>query len=115
MSTATSGDMLVNANGKKRQPLEYVAITCDCKSPRHMVQFVFDPEEGDLYLKFQLARWPGFFSRIWLALKYIFNCADGDGRADCHWDVTLLNEHTEEIAELCTRANVLWRQKGYAS
>lgn len=93
------------------EPLEFVHMDCDCKGPRHMIRFVFDPEFGDLFLDIQMAHWPGFWKRCWFALKYIFHCAEPHG----HWDCTLLNQHQEEIIALCRRSLEVSKQQGWAS
>ena len=63
---------------------------CACHSSNHTIRFdlsIEDNEFPDLYLSVQLNRWRNIFSRIWIAIRYIFGyeCKYG------HWDTWLLN------------------------
>lgn len=61
---------------------------CDCSSQEHTVGVTFDIENKEMTLEVQLARFKGFFGRLWLATKYVFGyqCKYG------HWDVATMNE-----------------------
>jgi len=83
-----------------QQPLEWISMNCDCKSARHTIRFCFDPDDGDLYVDVQLARWHGFFKRCWIAMRYILGLTDRCG----HWDCALLSDHASLIIELCERS-----------
>jgi len=67
-------------------------LDCDCGCADHIIRFIYDDEDGDLWLEVQLTKTHGFFKRIWLAIKYIFgyNCRYG------HWDCTLIKPEDKQ-------------------
>lgn len=62
---------------------------CDCISDEHTLKFkldAHDPTDVELYTSVFLNQYRGFFSRLWVAIKYVFGykCKYG------HWDCTIL-------------------------
>jgi hypothetical protein len=71
---------------------------CDCGSDEHTFNFVFDKEEGELYLNVYLNQYHNVFKRIWVAIKYVFGYTSKWG----HWDTTILDRaSTERLRDLC--------------
>jgi hypothetical protein len=83
------------------QPLERHHFDCECGSDEHTFKFVFDPDDGELYLSAYLSQYRGFFGRVLEAVKYVFGYTSKYG----HWDVTILNrDDTARLAALCQRS-----------
>jgi len=76
---------------------EYEYVECQCESVDHIMRFVIDEEEDEVYVDVQLSEYQNIFKRFWLAIRYICGCTEKYG----HWDVTLLkNEDRERIIEI---------------
>jgi len=75
-------------------------IECQCDSAEHVLRFVIDNEEDEVYLEVQLSQYRNFLKRIWVAIKYIFGYTCKYG----HWDVTLIkNEDRDRIIKILQR------------
>jgi len=63
-------------------------IECCCASPEHVIRFISDPENNEVYIEVQLCGYKNFIERTWSAIRYIFGyeCKYG------HWDGALLQE-----------------------
>lgn len=73
---------------------------CICSTPEHTIRFKLE-DYGDndtsLYMSIFLDQYHGFFSRLWIAIKYIFGykCKYG------HWDCTMFKvEDADRLIEL---------------
>jgi hypothetical protein len=70
-------------------PIQPHYFDCECGIPDHIIRFVQEKAtkefEPALYLEVQLNKYKSFFSRIWTAIKYIFNC-----NTDSHWDTVII-------------------------
>lgn len=66
---------------------------CKCSDCGHVIRFVYDKEENEVYTEVQLVS-GGFFHRLKYAFKYLFklNCKYGA------WDCTILKD--EDIPRL---------------
>lgn len=79
---------------KKVKDSKTYYFQCQCASQEHTIGITFDIKEKEMTFEVQLAKYHGFFGRVFLAIKYIFGyeCKYG------HWDVTIMNE--EKFIEL---------------
>ena len=75
--------------------------------------FCIDKEEGDIYVTFQLIK-QSFFSRLWLAIKYLFGyqCKYG------HWDEIILKRKAyDTIRDILNESERItqevWDAKGH--
>jgi hypothetical protein len=74
---------------------------CACYSPDHTFRFTINDvaietsDDIDLLLEVQLNEYPGFFKRIWVAIRYIFGykCRYG------HWDCAIVRSEDVERLE----------------
>ena len=66
--------------------LEEHYVACACSDFNHVFRFVFDPDDGDLWLEVQLRQWRPWYKRAWIALRYAFGLQQAYG----HYDVTVL-------------------------
>jgi hypothetical protein len=57
-------------------------LVCQCFSPEHTLQFMYDEDDKTLYSEIHLSQYRSFFKRVLVAIKYIFGykCQYG------HWD-----------------------------
>jgi len=55
---------------------------CECSHPGHVLRFIYDEENNEIYTEVQLSS-GGIFKRIWNALKYVFKGEVGYGVWDC--------------------------------
>ena len=87
---------------------EDIYIPCSCTSMDHVVCFrlVDNSEEDkwpdvDLYLNVQMKHSYGFFSKVWIALKYVFKstpCNYG------YWNETLIEpDSARQIISTCEK------------
>lgn len=73
-----------------RQKLEYAKtelFECQCTSDNHVFKFTLDEYSGDieeleLWLSVYLFQYRPWWTRVWVALKYVFGCNCDYG----HWD-----------------------------
>lgn len=73
---------------------------CTCESDEHTLKFQLDVDEKELWTSVFLYQYRGFFCRLWVAVKYLFNykCKDG------HWDCFILkSEDASKLIGLLTR------------
>ena len=70
----------------KYHPFETTYYECRCESAEHVLRFIYDPDENDLYTEVKLVQYRNIFQRIWVAIKYIcgYKCRYGN------WDCTLI-------------------------
>jgi hypothetical protein len=73
--------------------MEKFYIDCSCHGPNHMIRFQHDNEF--LYIDTQLSSKFGFWKRLWIGLKYIFNLGSD---SYYNWNDTLLRK--EEVKPL---------------
>jgi len=59
---------------------------CACYSDEHVLKFVYDRREKEIYATMFMSDWPQWYKRVWVAIKYIFGykCKYG------HWDTWLM-------------------------
>lgn len=80
-------------------------FTCECSNPEHCLQVSFDPDIFDdsdniaerhpeLTVNVQMSQYLGFWKRLLVAIKYIFNVKDDK----IHWDCCSIRE--EEVDRL---------------
>jgi len=69
-----------------------IYLECSCQDRSHLVVISRDFEHNYLYIEVQLNSYHGFFKRLWLGLKYIFNKNFNNGM----WDCSLLNKSEAE-------------------
>lgn len=70
---------------------------CACFSDEHVLKFICDEEDNELYCSIFLNQYRSIFKRVWIAIKYIFNykCKYG------HWDNWIFRqEDSERLKEL---------------
>lgn len=72
---------------------------CDCHSHEHMIKFdlyVWDKGEPTEHVEmgciYFLNQYRGFFKRLWIAIKYLFNYKCRYGHFDC-WDLKIEDAH----------------------
>jgi hypothetical protein len=77
---------------------------CQCHSDEHTLKFALDVFEGDGYEDLEictsvfLGDYPGFWQRVWAAIKYIcgYKCKYG------HFDCFIMRpEDVDRLVELC--------------
>ncbi|MDP3987215.1 MAG: hypothetical protein Q8P81_03260 [Nanoarchaeota archaeon] len=47
-------------------------VECQCFSPEHVTRFMFNVEDGEIYMETFLDFYKGFFGRLWDGIKHIF-------------------------------------------
>lgn len=60
-------------------------LSCACSRPAHSV--ILTKDFGERTFQFQLSSWLGFWSRVWMSLKYIFNA-----NKVITWDTVMVEE-----------------------
>jgi len=55
------------------KPFEYEHFVCQCSDFGHDIRFVFDPEDGDLWIDVHMHAFDPWYKRIWTSIKYVFN------------------------------------------
>ena len=58
-------------------------IDCNCGSPEHILRFIWNDEDLELYTEVQLRQWRSLPKRIWVAIRYIFGYKSSYGVWDC--------------------------------
>lgn len=55
-------------------PLNHIYIECECTDIAHLVRITVDPSDdwSKLRIEVTLNRYRGFWSRLWLAVRYVF-------------------------------------------
>jgi hypothetical protein len=77
----------------------YLDCQCDCNE--HVLRFVMDPGDGELWLETYLSQYHTWYERVWIALKYVFGHQSSYGAFDC----TLLKpEDYGRLASLLARS-----------
>jgi hypothetical protein len=61
---------------------------CACYSDEHVLKFVYDRKDREIYASIFLNDWQRWYKRLWIAIKYLFRykCKYG------HWDTWLMRE-----------------------
>lgn len=62
-------------------------VSCDCRSPEHLLRFTFDTEEKQIYATIHLADWKTLRKRLWTAVKYVAGYKSKYG----HYDEVLIS------------------------
>lgn len=83
-------------------PLETEFFECECHTPEHVVQFTFDPEDGELYMTVFLWKW-AFWKRVWIAIKYVFGYTSKFG--DFDGGASFKQEDLNRLSQLAQRAS----------
>lgn len=52
--------------------LDKLHITCECESAEHQLAFIHDRSDDFVYLETHLVTHRGFFTRLWVGLRYAF-------------------------------------------
>jgi hypothetical protein len=63
-------------------------VICTCQTPEHIIRFMYDKADNELYTEVYLNNYNSFFKRCWIALKYILGYKSKYG----HWDSTIINK-----------------------
>lgn len=58
-------------------------IECECHSDEHTLRFTIDAEDCTIYTSVFLNHWRPWYTRIWIAIKYIFGYKCRYGHFDC--------------------------------
>jgi hypothetical protein len=77
-----------------KKDFETEFFECVCKSDEHVIKFLIDYEDKELYTAVYLYQYNNIFKRIFTAIKYIFRCNKRYG----YWDNCILYE--EDIVRL---------------
>ena len=56
---------------------------CQCYSPEHILRFIYDEKNKELYTEIYLCQYRNVFKRIWVAARYIFGYKCKYGQWDC--------------------------------
>lgn len=70
---------------------------CQCSSDEHILKFIYDEEDKELYTTIYLSQYRNIFKRIWVAVRYIFGYKCKFGMWDCF---LFKNEDIKELSEL---------------
>ena len=70
-----------------------VHIDCVCGSAEHILRFMYDEDEKEVYTDVQLRQYRNVFKRVWVALKYVCGYTSRYGV----WDCTLLEKEGIEV------------------
>jgi hypothetical protein len=73
---------------------------CECSHGDHLIRYMWEEGEDELWTEIRMNPYHSFFSRIWLAIKYIFgyNCVNG------HFDCTMLSkQEAGKLVDLLVR------------
>jgi uncharacterized protein (UPF0297 family) len=73
-------------------------LICQCLSPEHTLQFIYDEEDKEIHTRVYLNQYRTFWKRILVAIKYVFGykCSYGD------WDTFIMRqEDLEKIIKMC--------------
>jgi len=65
---------------------------CDCGGDEHTLRFTLDKKDNSLYTTIFLNQYRPWYSRFWVAIKYIFGYKSKYG----HWDVWILRYEDAE-------------------
>jgi len=69
---------------KKYNGFEKHFFSCQCHSPEHTLQFLFDEEENELSTSVFLGNeYMPWWKRLWIGIKYIFGYKCRYGHFDC--------------------------------
>lgn len=69
--------------GNQLAPIEKHYFDCQCDCSEHVLRFVFDPVDGDVYTEVYLNNWKPLHQRLLIALKYVFKRKCDLGAFDC--------------------------------
>jgi hypothetical protein len=61
---------------------------CQCSDFNHIFRFVFDPEDGEMWLEVHLNHYKPWYKRLVIAFRYFFKRVEAYG----HYDVTMIRE-----------------------
>ena len=64
---------------------------CECTSREHLIELTldaYDPKDIAFCVSVRMNQSRSFFSRFWIAVKYLFKCRHKD--EDYHWDSVML-------------------------
>ena len=89
---------------KEDNDIKIEHFDCECASPEHTLRFCYFKPEIDeypeLYTEIYLNKYRNIFSRVWVAIKYIFGYTSKYG----HWDTWILRrKDCERLRDLTTR------------
>jgi hypothetical protein len=77
--------------------METEHLTCQCLSPEHTLQFIYDKEDGSVHAHVYLHQYRSFFKKLWVAVKYVCGYKSKYG----HWDAFMLrNEDLHKIIRM---------------
>lgn len=89
--------------------MEEHLFTCQCTDFGHVVQFMLDPDHGDVELFVQLNRWQGLWGRLAAAFRFVF--LRPKGYRDAHYDCTSFREEDfDRLHALLDRAQARRRE-----
>ena len=60
---------------------EYFDCQCDCSE--HVLRFIIDPDDGQVWTEVYLNPWHPWYQRLWIAIKYVFGHKSKYGAFDC--------------------------------
>lgn len=63
--------------------LEHHYFSCSCGDMSHTLRIVYDPDYNDAYIEPGLSIYLPWYSRLWLAIKYVFGHGHGHNSFDC--------------------------------
>jgi len=75
--------------------LKTVIQRCVCGTPDHMLEFVFDEEDKQVYVNTQLNSNASFLKRVLYALRYIFGIKSRYG-CEGNWEETIISREESE-------------------
>lgn len=64
-------------------------LVCECNSSEHVLRYIYDKDENELYTEVNLVQHRNFLKRCLVAIKYIFGYKSKYG----HFDTTIINKH----------------------
>jgi hypothetical protein len=91
--------------------MQHHYVDCQCSDFGHVIRFVMDEEDGELWLEVHMNHYEPWYKRIWNAVKYVLKKDVAYG----HYDVTMLrNEDLVKLHDLFDRSSLLRRSHGTA-
>jgi len=91
--------------------MEHHYVDCQCSDFNHVIRFVLDEKDGELWLEVRMNHWEPWYKRVWNAVKYVFKKDVAYG----HYDVTMLRvEDLVKLHRLFDRSSMLQQTHGTA-
>jgi len=87
--------------------MEQHYVECQCSDFNHVVRFVLDEKDGEVWLEVNINPYLPWYKRVWEAVRYVLGMRAAYG----HYDVTMLrDEDYVRLHALLDRSSLIKRQ-----